>query len=421
MPYFISGVTADHTDLIARTPAEFKSLNDIDVLTRHRVLEVDTANRKIKVADLVSGREFYDHYTRLLISTGAHAFLPELPGSSLEGVFTLRKLADSISIRQFVRSRRVASAVIVGAGPIGIEMCESFRSLGIEVSLVESAEQVMPFMAADLAALVQDRLEREGVACYLGQAVEGIEGGPGGAVRAVRTASSTIDAEVVLLGLGVRPSSELASAAGIELGVKGAIRVDRRMATSAPGVFAAVDCATAINTISGLETWMPLGSTARKQGRLAGETMFGADTGFPGIQGTSVVKCFDITVGRTGLDSSESSAAGFQPAVVDIAAPSLHDYYPGGGTIHLKVIADGPSGRILGAQTVGAMHSVAEKRLDVLAVAVHAGLTAEDLQYLDLAYAPPYSTAVDAVGIAGNLMAGKILAPGCSCDAFGLD
>ena len=421
MPYYISGVTADHTDLIARTPQEFKKMNQVDVLTRHRVLSIDAGERVVRVADLEGGREFDAPYTKLLISTGAKAFVPPMDGVELQGVFTLRRLADSVVIKEFIKARRPRRALIVGAGPIGIEMCESFRTLGLEVTLVELAGQVVPFMDADLAAKIQGKLEEEGVNCMLGQGVSALEGNSEGYVSRAVTDTGNLTAELVLLAIGVRPVTDLAAAAGVELGAGGAIKVDSRMRTGIPGIYAAGDCATTTNTLTGTEVWAPLGSTSRKQGRLVADNMFGADREFPGVQGTAVVKCFDLTIGRTGLDEAEAAAAGFKPVTVDMEAESLHTYYPGRGVMDLKLIADGDTGRLLGAQVVGEMNSVAEKRLDILSVAIDAGMSADHLQYLDLAYAPPYSTAVDVPIIAGNLMAGKIEGKACSCDGEGLE
>jgi NADPH-dependent 2,4-dienoyl-CoA reductase/sulfur reductase-like enzyme len=420
MPYYISGVTADYRGLVARTPEEFRSKNGVDVLTGHRVLEIDAAGRRVKVADLEGGRSFWSDYTRLLISTGASAFVPPVDGVNLAGCFLLRKLADSIAIRTFLEERNPSRAVIIGAGPIGMEMCESFRLAGLEVSVVEMAEEVMPLMDPDVASILRVKLEKMDVTCLPGQRLEAIEGDAGG-VRGVVTSSGRIECDIVLLGIGIRPVTNIASAAGVELGVKGAIKVDRLMRTNVPDIYAAGDCATTTNTITGRQAWMPLGSTSRKQGRLVADNMFGAALEFPGVQGTSIVKCFDLTIGRTGLNETEARDAGFDPVEVSMETGSLNSYFPGGGNMRLKLLADRSGGRLLGAQVVGDLASTAEKRLDVIAVAIGARMTACDLQYLDLAYAPPYSAAVDAPIIAGNLMAGKLLGKPCSCGPEGLE
>ena len=420
MPYFIGGVTADHHNLVARTPAEFKSMNDIDVLTRHEVLSIQAEDHTVTVRDLSSGREFEVPYTRLLLTTGADAVVPPVEGAGLEGVFTLRRLEDSVRIKEFISGHRPRRSVIVGGGPIGMEMCEALAALGLEVTVVEAAGQVMPYLSPEMASKVQARIEAEGVSCVLGQKVEGIEADGRGGLRGVATAAGDIAADLVLMAVGVRPSTRLASDAGVELGVKGAVKVDGRMRTSVEDIFAAGDCATTSDTITGLETWVPLGSTSRKQGRVAADSMFGGSSEFLGVQGTSVVKCFDLTIGRTGLDQKQATDAGFLPAVVEIEADSLHEYYPGRDSMSLKLLADGESGRLLGAEIVGRVRSIAEKRLDILAVAIGVGMTADDLQYVDLAYAPPYSTAVDVPIIAANVMTAKIRGSGCGCDTHGL-
>ncbi|MFH1151139.1 MAG: FAD-dependent oxidoreductase [Actinomycetota bacterium] len=419
MPYLIGGVTADHNDLIARTPAEFRSLNNIDVRTRHRVTAIEPEKKRVRVADLAGGEDSLVEYTGLLVATGAVAFVPPVEGRDLDGVFPLRVLADALGIMDYISRETPARAVIVGAGPIGLEMCEALRRLGIQVTLVEMAGHVMPLIDPELASDVQVVLEREGVTCLLGERLEGLEGA--GRIRRVITGSGAVEADLVILGIGIRPDVGLASEAGVELGARGAIRVDRNLSTNLPGVFAAGDCATTTNTVTGAEAWIPLGSTARKQGRAAGECLSGADTEFPGVQGTSVVKCFDLTVGRTGLTPSEAEAAGFEPLDMVMKAPSLHEYYPDGGNMHLKLTAEKETGRLLGAQVVGELESGADRRLDVFAMAVKASLSADDLQYLDLAYAPPYSTAVDAAIIAGNLLSGAVYGKTCGCTPEGLD
>ena len=420
MPYFIGGVTADHKRLIARRPEEFKSINGVDLLTGHRVLSIDATGHRVRVADLERAREFDVTYTRLLVSTGARAFVPPVDGTGLEGVFTLRRLDDSIRLKAFLDSRRPARAVVVGSGPVGLEMCESFRRLGLEVTLVEMAPRVAPTLDPIVSEKVLSHLEDNGVRCFPGRAMEGIEGS-GGVVRRVLLPSEAVEAGVVLLAIGVRPVTELARSAGVELGAGGAVKVDGGMRTSVEDVFAAGDCATTVNSITGEQTWLPLGSTSRKQGRAAADGMFGGPGDFPGVLGTSVVKCFDMTVGRTGLDEPGAERAGFEPISLEMDAESLHDFYPGGGTMYLKLTADRPTGRLLGCQMAGDLRAVVEKRLDVFSVAVGASMTVDQMRYLDLAYAPPYSTALDAPVIAANVFAGKISGKGCSCDYHGME
>jgi NADPH-dependent 2,4-dienoyl-CoA reductase/sulfur reductase-like enzyme len=421
MPYYISGVTADHRDLIARTPEEFREKNEVDVLTGHRVIEIDAGNRTVLVRDLESGREFRDEYTVLLLSTGASAFVPPVAGVDLEGCFVLRQLSDSISIKSFIRDRAPRRAVIVGAGPVGMEMCESFRRLGLAVTVVDTAVAPMPYMDPELSSRVLEKLESEGVECRLGEGLEGMEADRNGTLRRIETTEGSLDCDIALLAIGIRPATELARSAGVELGAREAVKVDEGMHTNIEGVYAAGDCAVTFDAITGSETWIPLGSTSRKQARAAADSMFGAPVDFPGVVGTSIVKCFDLTVGRTGLDEAYARESGFEPVSVSFEARDTPEYYPSGGGMALKIICDSPSGRVLGAQVVGGLASGADKRLDVFAVCTAAGMTTSDLEHLDLAYAPPYSAAVDAPIMAGNLMSGKLTGKPCRCDSSGLE
>lgn len=421
LPYFLCGMTpSDPASLVARTPEEFLSKNGVRVLTGRRVQSIDHPNRVLTVRDLGENREYEEEYTRLLLATGAHPFVPPIDGRDLRGVFVLRTLGDALAIRRFREAENPTRAVIVGAGPVGLEMCESLRRLGMEVTLVEMSEQVIPLVDPDIAEPVRVQLEREGVELMLDTAVEGLSGDGGGLRRAV-TSGGELECDLCLLGIGVRPTTELAESADIELGAGGAVRVDPHFATSVPGVYAAGDCATTTNRVTGREAWIPMGSTARKQGRSAADNMFGFESEFPGVNGTSIVKCFDTAVGRTGLDEKEASEAGFDPLSVDFTALSLPEYYPGGGEMVIKVTADRVSDRVLGAQVAGDLASGADKRLDVLASAVAAGLTSDDLANLDLSYAPPFSQAVDIPLVAGNLLTGKIEGRPCSCDFEGLE
>ncbi len=420
MPYFIGGVTADHNRLIARRPEEFKSLNGVELLTGHRVVSIDAQGHRVRVADLGRAREFDVPYSRLLISTGARAFVPPVEGAGLEGVFTLRRLDDSVRLKAFVSSRRPATAVVVGSGPVGLEMCESFRRLGLEVTLVEMAPRIAPTLDPAISEKVLSHLEENGVKCLPGQAMEAIEGSDG-AVRRVLLPSGAVEADAVLLAIGVRPVTELARNAGAELGAGGAVKVDGGMRTSVEDIFAAGDCATTTNSITGEEAWLPLGSTSRKQGRAAADCMFGGHGDFPGVLGTSVVKCFDMTVGRTGLGEREAERAGFEPVSLEMDAESLHDFYPGGGAMYLKLTADRPGGRVLGCQMAGDLRAAVEKRVDVFSVAIGASMTVDEMRYLDLAYAPPYSTTLDVPIVAANVLAGKISGRECSCDWHGME
>lgn len=420
LPYFIGGHSPNWRRLLARMPDEFESRQNIRVFLRHRVNSIDTENKTIRVADLEGVSESSIPYDTLVIGTGAAPVVPPLWGKDLDGVFVLRSLTNALEMKSFIDLQAPHRAVIVGAGAIGLEMCEALRRLDMEVHLVELAEQVLPPMDADLASQVASQLERNGVTLHLGAEVKGLHGGEG-TVTGVSAGTEEIETDMVLLSIGIKPASALAEKAGIELGARGAIRVDERMRTSAPDVLACGDCATTRNLVTGAESWMPMGSTARKQARVAAETVAGNESAFPGTQGTFILKAFDVSVGKTGLSTQEASAAGFDAESVDVEDSSRPGYYRGGGDITLRVTVDRASGRVLGAQAVGDYEAVVDKRLDIMATAVRGGLTVTDLSFLDLAYAPPYSHPFDLPVIAGNLAEARIMGKECSCSAEGLE
>ncbi|MEW6554586.1 MAG: FAD-dependent oxidoreductase [Actinomycetota bacterium] len=420
LPYFIGGHSPNWRRLLARLPEEFESRSNIRVFLRHRVNAIDTGNKTIRVADLEGVSESSIPYDTLVIGTGAFPFVPPIDGVGLEGVFVLRSITHALEMKSFIDLRAPQRAAIVGAGAIGLEMCEALRRLGLEVHLVELADQVLPPLDADFASRVAAHLEKNGVTLHLGAALEGIHE-RGGTVAGVAAGGAEIDTDMVLLSIGIRPASALAEKAGIVLGAKGAIRVDERMRTSAPDVLSCGDCATTHNLVSGKEGWMPMGSTARKQARVAAETAAGNESYFPGTQGTFIIKAFDMTAGKTGLSLREAVEAGFDAATVDVEDTSRPGYYRGEGDIAMRVTVEKTTGKVLGAQAVGDHHAAVDKRLDIMATAVRGGLDVTDLSFLDLAYAPPFSHPFDLPVIAGNLAEAKVLGKVCSCSVEGLE
>jgi NADPH-dependent 2,4-dienoyl-CoA reductase/sulfur reductase-like enzyme len=420
LPYFIGGYSPNWRKLLARLPEEFENRQNIRIFLRHRVNSIDSENKKIRVADLEGVSEFHIAYDKLIIATGAAPFVPPLPGKDLEGVFALRSLTNALEMKSFIDLRAPRRAAIIGAGSIGLEMCEALRRLGMEVHLVELADQVLPPLDADLAAKIAGHLEENGVQLHLGAEVKALEG-EGNTVSRVVTSQGEVEADMVLLSIGIRPVSELAQRAGIELGARGAIRVDERMRTNLPDILACGDCTTTYNLVSGRESWIPLGSTARKQGRVAGETAAGEEGAFPGVQGTFVLKAFDLTAGKTGLSLAEAGEAGLEADTVTVEGTSLPGYYRGGGKMTARITVEKPSGRVLGAQVIGDYASVVERRLDVFATSVRARLTAGELASLDLAYAPSYSHPLDIPIVAGYLAEAKVLGKTCFCTAEGLE
>jgi len=403
MPYFIAGDVADCRSLLARTPEQMAK-QGVEVHVYHEVTAIDPAAQTVTVRDLEGGRQFTQKYDRLVIATGARPAQPLLPGSDLEGVFVLRALEEGQAIRRFLvehGEHRPARALVLGGGYVGVEMAETFRRLGLEVKMAIRSGQVMrTALDDDVRALVEKELARQGVEIVAGKPVacEGIR-----RVEAVVTEDARYPCDVVLAGVGVRPEVSLAQAAGVALGATGAIATDGHMRANLPGVYAAGDCAEAFHLVTGKPTYVPLGSTANKQGRVAGTNAAGGEATFGGIVGTMVVRAFDLAVARTGLTATQAQTLGYTvraPLVEDVDASR---YFPGVAPIHVKLVVDDETDRLLGGQIVG-RRGVA-KRIDVLATALHHRLTVADLQQLDLSYAPPYAPVWDPILVAANVAA----------------
>lgn len=404
IPYLIAGLVRRPEDLIARRPEQFEQ-QGVHVHLAHRVTEIEPGNGRVRVADLAGPEERWEGYDALVLATGASPIRPGFPGIDLAGIHTLRTLEDGVALLRALEAtpRR---AVIVGGGYIGLEMAEALRARGVEVTVVELATQVMLSLDAEMAGLVEQEVRSHGVDVQLGNAVEGFAGR--GRVERVLTQRGTLGADLVVLAIGVRPEVSLASAAGVELGSTGAVAVDERMHTSVEGILAAGDCAEARHRVTGRPAWIPLGDTANKQGRIAGqnavepaETRVGDQARFGGVVGTAVAKVFDLTAARTGLTAREAREQGLSASVTRVKAPSRAHYYPGGSPIHVQLVLEEGSGRLLGGQLVG-REGVA-KRVDVLAALLHMGGDLDDLAGLDLSYAPPYSPVWDPLLVVANV------------------
>jgi len=365
----------------------------------HEVEEIDPKNRRVLVKSLESKKGWWEPYDRLLIATGAVPFCPKVPGSDAAGIYGLHSLQSGITVREVVDSERPKRAVVVGGGYIGLEMAEALLLRGLEVSLVERGEQVMGTLDPDMGALVSDAVIEVGVRLYRGESLEAFEIGDG-RVTAVVTDRRTLPADLVILGLGVRPRTELADRAGVDLGVRGAIRVNGRMQTSVPGIWAAGDCAETFHLVSRRPVHIALGTIANKQGRVAGINLGGGYATFPGVVGTAASKICKWEVARTGLQEREIRELGLEFATARIKSTTRAGYYPNAGPITVKALAEKGSGRLLGAQIVGI--EGAAKRIDIFATALHAGMTVQDMINLDLSYAPPYSNVWDPVLIAAR-------------------
>jgi len=399
LPYLVAGLIARADELVARSPAEFRA-QGIDVRTRHEVLAIDAPNKTLRVADLEAASEYSLDYDNLVIATGALSFRPPADGLQLSGVHTLRTLADGVVLRDAVASGKVTSVVIIGGGYIGLEMAEAFRARALPVTIVEMAPQLMVNIDEDMSKLVLAEVERNGVRVLLNDGLVRCEGA--GRVEKVVTQLSEVPADLVLLSIGVRPNTALAAQAGVALGAGKAIGVDNRMRTNLAGVFAAGDCADTVQQVSGEKVYIPLGTTANKQGRVAGSNAAGTDCAFDGVVGTAVAKVFDLQVARTGLTEKEAKARGISVAVSSVRAMDHARYYPGNTTLDVKLVVDSSSGRLLGAQMVGAQG--AAKRIDVLATALYARMTVDDLTRLDYSYAPAYAPVWDPTLVAANVV-----------------
>jgi NADPH-dependent 2,4-dienoyl-CoA reductase/sulfur reductase-like enzyme len=403
LPYLLSGVVERREELVARTPEQFAE-KDIEVRVRHRVERIDPTDKGLSVRNLEGDGSFEDAYDRLIIATGARAVLPPIPGADLEGIFELRFLTDSDEIRRYMEERSPSRAAVVGGGYIGLEVAENLCRLGMEVSLIEAEKRVALAYGPEVAERVEEHLEESGVRVYTGVGVEEFTGE--GRVQGVRFGSGELETDLVVVGVGIRPRVDLAREAGAEIGPSGALRVDKHMKTNLAEVWAAGDCVETVNLVSGEPAWVPLGDTANQMGRVAGtNAATGEDTlEFPGIVGTGIFKVFDLGVGKTGLSEEEAEEAGFETLSAAIESADRASYYPGVGKVFLKLISDGASGRLIGAEAAG---YGAAKLTDICATAIWGKLSYPDLINLDLAYAPPYGPALNPVIQAATVLSGR--------------
>jgi NADPH-dependent 2,4-dienoyl-CoA reductase/sulfur reductase-like enzyme/rhodanese-related sulfurtransferase len=403
LPYYIGGVVKERAKLTPRDEEFFKQRYNIDVFTGHSVTDIDTVSKRLSVANMATGERFEDRYDKLLIATGAHPIMPPIPGIDKPNVFPLRNVAHADAISEFIQEKQPRRAVIIGGGFIGLEMAENLVHRGIAVDLADMAPQVMTPLDPDMAIYVQQYLERNGVKLYLGHAVEELLGKD--EVDTVRLAGGIeIETDMVIMAIGIKPEVELAKRAGVALGPTGAIAVDTRMRTNVPDIYAAGDCAEAFSVINGKPLYRPLGSTANKMGRIAGDQMTGGDLEFRGILGTGIFKTFDMAVAQTGLSEKEAKDQGYDVVVCHNIKYDHADYYPDSAEMVIKAVADKATHKILGAQIVGPRG--VDKRIDVFVTAITFGAKAEDLFHLDLAYAPPFSTAKDPVMYTGMILEG---------------
>jgi NADPH-dependent 2,4-dienoyl-CoA reductase/sulfur reductase-like enzyme/rhodanese-related sulfurtransferase len=410
LPYYVSGVVKEQKELMStpvgtvRDPVFFQHVKNVKVLNETEATEIDRAGKRVRVRNLGQGRESWLSYDKLVLATGANAIIPPLPGTGLENVFTLQGVHDAEGIRALLAQEKARDVVIVGGGLIGVEVTEALVQRGCRVTVVEMMPQTLRILDPDMARLVERHMESHGVKVLTGTKVEAIEGD--GVVQSVLTSAGRLAADMVVLAIGVRPNVTLAQTAGLEIGPTGAIKVDDRMQTSDPDIFAAGDCVECRDLMTDGPSYVPLGSTANKQGRVAAVNICGGRDRFPGVLGSTVCKVFDFCVGRTGLNEAAARTQGYDVVSAIAPAPDKAHFMPGAKLLILKLMADRASRKLLGAQAVGP--GAGDKRIDVAAMALTAGMTVDQLANADLCYAPPYAPAMDNILTAANVLRNKL-------------
>lgn len=409
LPYYIGGIITDPDALTLQTPDSFRQRFRIDMRVHHEVTAIHPDSKKVTVHNLTTGETFNESYDKLLLSPGAKPTLPPLPGVGLDKLFTLRTVEDTLKIREFVEHKQPKSAILAGGGFISLEMAENLRRLGMDVTIVQRPKQLLNPLDYDMAAFLHGKMREKGVRLMLGHSVEGFEQNDN-QIKVLLKDEPPLTADMVILAIGVTPDTHLAKEAGLELGIKGSIVVNDRMETSAPDIYAVGDAVEVNHTVTGEKAVISLAGPANKQGRIAADNICGGNSVYRGSQGSSVVKVFDMTAAATGIKEQAAKQAGIDCDKVFLSPASHASYYPGGKLMTMKIIFEKETYRLLGAQIVG--YDGVDKRIDVLAAAIYAGMTAPELKDLDLAYAPPYSSAKDPVNMAGfmieNIAGGKM-------------
>ena len=407
LPYYLGGEISDRKKLTLQTPESFRRRFNVDVRVHSEAVAIDRAKKCVRVRT-AGGEEYDEGYDKLVYAPGAKAVLPPFAGKG-DRIFTLRTVEDTFRIDDFIAGRAPSSAIVVGGGFIGIEAAENLTRRGIAVTLVQMEEQVMLPFDYDMACILHAELRRCGVALRLSSKVTSLSQGDAGVAAEIEGGGS-ISADIALVAVGVQPETHLAREAGLALGPRGAVLTDEHMRTSDPDIYAAGDAVLVKNSVTGADALVPLAGPANKQGRIAADNICGIASSYRGAQGSSVLKVFGMTAAATGLSEKAARAAGFDCASALLFSPDHATYYPGARNMTLKVTFEKGSGRILGAQAVG--YGGVDKRVDVLATAIRARMTDEDLVSLDLCYAPPYSSAKDPVNMAGyvigNLRSGLV-------------
>ena len=401
LPYYIGDVITDPEELTLQTPESFFSRFRVDMKVRHEVTAIHPERKTVSVKNLETDEVFEESYDKLILSPGAKPTQPRLPGVGIDKLFTLRTVEDTFRIKEYINQNHPKSAVLAGGGFIGLELAENLRELGMDVTIVQRPKQLMNPFDADMASMIHSEMRKHGVKLALGYTVEGFEERNGG-VDVLLKDNAPLHADMVVLAIGVTPDTALAREAGLELGIKGSIVVNDRMETSVPDIYAAGDAVQVKHYVTGEDALISLAGPANKQGRIIADNICGGDSRYLGSQGSSVIKVFDMTAATTGINETNARKAGLDVDTVILSPMSHAGYYPGGKVMTMKAVFEKGTYRLLGAQIVG--YDGVDKRIDVLATAIHAGLKATQLKDLNLAYAPPYSSAKDPVNMAGFMI-----------------
>lgn len=396
LPYYIGGEVEEIDELTPRNPAFFKKKYNVDIFTGHEVLDVDVDHRQITVENLTSGEVFTDCYDKLVLATGASAFRPNITGVELDHVFFLRNVKNALAIKEFMMVQKPKTAVIAGTGFIGFELLENLMHENIDVTIVEMADKITPNLDIDMATFLENKLLEQGVKVLKSTQIVKIDKG-----GVVLSGGKFLSADMVIMATGVRPNVELAIKAGIQLGNTGAIAVSATMQTNISDVYACGDCVETYSSITGKPVYRPLGSTANKTGRIAGDSITGGLLSYRGNLGTGIFKLFHMTIASTGLSEKEAHAEGYDVVICHNIKPNKPEYM-GGKEMVIKAIADKLTGRLLGVQIIG--EDGVDKRIDVFATLITYKATVEELFHLDLAYAPPFSTTKDPVHYTGMIL-----------------
>ncbi len=409
MPYWIGGVIPSDEQLLVLKPDVARKKRGLDVRIHHEVVAIDPTAHQVTVRHTETGRQFVQDYGKLILATGAAAIRPPIPGIELPGVFTLRALNDAQRIYAFMAAHHPRRAVVIGGGYIGIEMAEALRDRELEVTLIEGLPTILPNFDPEMVEDAAAHVQAKGVTVLTDTMLAAITQHDA-SLNVTTNTGVILPADLVIVAIGVRPNSMLAADAGLALGASGAIAVDAQMRTSAPDIYAAGDCAEHFHLVTQQKIWIPLAPSANKGGRIAGDNASGAAVDFPGVLGTMVVKVFDYTLSSTGLTERQAKKSGLfgeEGSDVGSAVITAYDrahYWPGAAKIKVKLVFQKSSGRLLGGQLSG--KAGVNKRIDIIAVAITARMTTDDLGMLDLSYAPPYSPVYDPVQVAANV-AGK--------------